>query len=69
MNNIAELLHIHEKAHAHGPALSNIRDYALRELLKINADMAAEKPSTYVPTEIDKELAGTEAGGIERREL
>lgn len=69
MQDVAELLHVFEKAHAHGPALSNIRDYAMRELLKINAEMAVAKPSTFVPTELDKELAGTQAGSVERREL
>lgn len=33
---VAALLHIHEKASAHGEALKNIRDAAMKKLQQIN---------------------------------
>lgn len=46
VEEIAALLHIHEKAMGHGLALSNIRDMAWNRLQKLNADHA--KPPTVV---------------------
>lgn len=62
LEEVAALLHIHKEALGHGAALTNIRDAAYKRLLELNVEMAAKPESTYVPTALDKELAGTEAG-------
>jgi hypothetical protein len=56
LEEVAALLHIHKEALAHGGALSNIRDGALKRLQTINAEMATPTPtpSTFTPTELDK---------------
>jgi hypothetical protein len=41
MNEVATLLHIHEKAAAHGDLLKNIADHAMGQLRKINAEHIA----------------------------
>lgn len=53
MEEIAALLHIHEKAAAHGGNLNNIAGAALAELRQINADMgkASEPPPHSLPGE------------------
>ena len=57
---IAALLHIHEKTSAYGQSLSNIRDAAWQKLLQHNASHAGPpKPSTYVPTAFDKVISPT----------
>ena len=69
IEQIAALFHIHEKASAHGQNFLNIKEAAWNELKKLDEQHKIEKPSTFVPTALDKEIAGTEAGGVERREL
>jgi hypothetical protein len=50
---ISALLHIHEKAHAHGTALTNIRDAAWRRLQQLNAEhqQATNENGTDEPAE------------------
>lgn len=69
IEQLAALFHIHKEASAHGSNFVNIKDAVWRELQRLDEQHKVEKPSTFVPTELGREIAGTEAGGVERREL
>jgi len=46
INEISALLHIHEKASAHGDALKNIKDAAWKTLLSANEEHAPQVKET-----------------------
>lgn len=50
-DEISALLHIHEKASAHGTSLTHIRDAAWQALQKINADHAPKPEEPEVEAE------------------
>jgi hypothetical protein len=77
IEQLAALFHIHKEASQHGSNFVNIKDAAWRELQKLDAQHKVEKPSTFVPTELDKQVEGTAADEapqneetiIERRDI
>src|SRR5579859_7586838 len=49
MEQIAALLHIHEKAHHHGSALTNIRDEAFRQLKALDDKIVKDRAERQAP--------------------
>jgi len=54
INEVSALLHIHEKANAHGSLLKNIADAAMRELKRINEDHAPSAPQREAIAVVDE---------------
>lgn len=58
MDEVAGLLHVHEKAHAHGEALKNIRDAAWAKLKQIDAEHAPQVEPAPTPETVEANPVG-----------
>lgn len=54
MDEVAGLLHVHEKAREHGDALKNIKDAAWERLVQINAEHGAKPAPEPEPETADE---------------